>query len=955
MAMTRMPEVVARPSRDGSARVENAPAEVVTFLLTDIEGSSLRWLNHRAAMQEALREHDRILRDAVALHRGRVFKTTGDGMYAAFQLPADAVNASVTAQQLLINADWRTVEGLAVRMAIHVGTAQRRSGDYFGPALNRAARLLSLAHGGQILATAALVQMVESERDSAHRFTLLGTPPLDDPLQPIDVHQVEAIGLRRDFPPLRVANAHPTNLPRQLAPLIGRDKDRARLLALLDAHPLVTVTGSGGVGKTRIAVDVAAEHMAAFAQGAWLIELAAISDGASVPAAIASALEIRLLPGQSNAKGLARRLGTYDVLLVIDNCEHVVEAVAKVVETILATAPKVRVLATSQEPLGILGEHVMRLSPLTVPHAGKLAAADALDSGAVRLFVERARAGDAHFVLDDRSASTLAGICRRLDGIPLAIEMAAARAPLLGIEHLARKLDERFRILTSGRRTALPRQQTLRATLDWSHSLLSESERIVLRRAAIFAGTFTLDAAAGVLRDETIDDVAVIDALAHLVARSLVVTDTNETDTRYRLLETTRAYAAERLDESGERAVLASRHACFYRDLFERAYEESWTLPDTAWRDAYALERDNVRTALEWALGTGGDAECGVALAGASSLLWTYLALVSEERAWLERAVPLVDDVPAPIAARLWHRLGMTYVEAEPKRGLAAFERALALPQGELDLVTRASLFRSYAIGLVLGGRMTDARAALADALALGERTGIPRLISEIITTRASIRLPEGDTQGARSDQEKALELFRNAGADRSALNTLCNLADAHWAAGGLERAITGFREAAARLRQATFVHRDLLGVTLGNLAGALTEHGDFGEARFAAREALPLLREDQTAWLWFDHFALLAAAGGRIDDAARLAGCGDAMLVMHGRIRQPNEMRARHSLELMLAEKLRPDERARLIGDGASLSEDEAYRIVVLDEAVEAVGCSSMRGTTSPARSAGS
>jgi predicted ATPase len=731
-----------------------------------------------------------------------------------------------------------------------------------------------------------------------------------------------------------VSNAHPGNLPRQLAPLIGRDKDRARLLALLKAHPLVTVTGPGGVGKTRIAVDVAAEQASAFAQGAWIIELAAIGDGASVPGAIASVLEIRLLPGQSNAESLASRLRTYDVLLVIDNCEHVVEAAAQVVESILATAPNVRVLATSREPLGILGEHVMRLSPLTVPHAGKLAAADVLDSGAVRLFVERARAADAHFVVDDRNALILAGICRRLDGIPLAIEMAAARAPLLGIERLARRLDERFRILTSGRRTALPRQQTLRATLDWSHSLLSESERTVLRRAAIFAGTFTLDAAAGVLRDETIDEIAVVDVLARLVARSLVVIDTNETDTRYRLLETTRDYAAERLDESGERAVLAGRHARFYRDLFERAYEESWTLPDTAWRDAYALERDNVRSALEWALGADGDAECGVALAGASSVLWTYLAVVSEERAWLERALPFAEAVPVPIAVRLWHRLGMTYVEAEPKRGLAAFERALAVPQSELDLVTRASLFRSYAIGLVLGGRMRDARAALADALALGERIGIPRLISEIITTRASIRLPEGDTQGARSDQEKALELFRNAGADRSALNTLCNLADAHWAAGDLARAIAGLREAAARLRQAVFVHRDLLGVTLGNLAGALTEHGDFGEARLAAREALPLLREDETAWLWFDHIALLAAAGGRIDDAARLAGYADAMLVMHGRIRQPNEVRARRSLDSMLADRLRPDKHARLIQDGASLSEDEACRIVVPDEA---------------------
>jgi predicted ATPase/class 3 adenylate cyclase len=905
-------------------------ADVVTFLLTDIEGSSLRWLHHRAAMQRALGEHDRILNDAVSAHGGYVFKTTGDGLYAAFELPSDAVNAAVAAQQALATRDWLAVGGMAVRMALHIGTAERRNGDYFGPAMNRAARLLALAQGGQILATAAAAEIIASERDCRHTFRLLGHYALDDPLQAVDVLQVDGAGLRCDFPPPPDTGGRPTNLPRQLAPLIGRDADRERLLALLGEHALVTLTGPGGVGKTRLALDAVAARRSGFAHGAWLIELAPISDPGLVAGVFASTLEIPLPPERPPLQALAARLRTQQLLLLVDNCEHVVDAAAQVVERILANAPGVRVLATSQEPLGLAGERVMRLSSLAVPHARHPAAADALRSGAVQLFVERASAADSDFAFNDRDAASVAAICRRLDGIPLAIEMAAARVPHLGVDALARKLDERFRILASNQRSALPRQQTLRATLDWSHSLLPENERVVFRRASVFSGGFTLQAAGAVLQDDEIDEFAIIDALGRLVARSLVVADTGEANTRYRLFETMRAYASERLRESGEAGALARRHALFYRDLFERAYADSWTSSDTAWLRAYAAERDNVRAALEWMLGSDGDAGSAVALAGASSVLWTYLALAGEERRWLERALPLASGVAAQLAARLWHRLGMTYVEAAPRRGLAAFERALDLPRDEVDTVTRASLYRSYAIALVLTGNTDEASAALAEAVTLAEDSGLPRLISEIITTRASIRLPAGDLQGARTDQQTALALFRGAGADRAALNTLSNLADADWAIGDLAAAVAGFREAAARLRQAPIVHDDLLAVTLGNLVGALTEQGDLDEARSVAREAIPLLREDPTAWLWFDHFALLAARCDRIDDAARLAGYAEAALVAHGRVRQPNEMRARASLDAIFADRLVRDECERYFAEGAKLGDDDAFRLAL-------------------------
>ena len=924
------------PSHAAAASTRGSFADVVTFLLTDIEGSSLRWLHHRAAMQEALHEHDRILNDAVTGHGGRVFKTTGDGLFAAFDLPADAVNAAVAAQQTLAARDWSAVGGLAVRMALHVGTAERRNADYFGPAVNRAARLLPLAHGGQILVTAAAAEMVASERDSGHEFRLLGTYPLDDPLQPVGVLQVDGPGLaprfstpaeRRFSPDQSAETTRAAHRSRRGSRTTARAAWRASL---------VTVTGPGGVGKTRLAVDAVATRLSEFAQGAWLIELAPISDPRLVAGAVASTLEIPLSPDQPPQKALAARLRTQELLLLIDNCEHVIEAAARVIESILSNAPKVR---RACDLAGAARARRRARDALVVARGSARTPSRGRGCPPIRARFDCSSSGRARRmrILCSTTATPRPWppICRRLDGIPLAIEMAAARVPLLGVDLLARKLDDRFRMLTSGRRTALPRQQTLRATLDWSYEPAARTRAgrvpagVNLRRRLHARGGRRGAA------DEEIDDFAVIDALGRLVARSLVVADSSETGTRYRLFETTRAYASERLRESREADAVARKHARFYHDLFERAYAESWTLSDTEWRNAYAAERDNVRAALEWALGSDGDAACAVALAGASSALWTYLALAAEERAWLERALPLAGVVPAQLAARLWHRLGMTYVEAAPKRGLAAFETALAFPRDTVDPVTRASLYRSYAIALVLTGKTDEASAALAEAVTLAEHSGMPRLISEIITTRASIRLPAGDMPGARSDQETALALFRSAGADRSALNTLSNLADADWAMGNLAEAIAGFREAAARLRQAPIVHDDLLAVTLGNLVGALTEQGNLEEARSVAREALRLLREDETAWLWFDHFALLAAECDRIEDAARLAGYAEAALVAHERVRQPNEMRARASLDAMFRDRLPADKLERLLAEGALLSQEDACRLALSEPGV--------------------
>jgi predicted ATPase/class 3 adenylate cyclase len=922
---------------DRRMRAESAPhsADLVAFLFTDIEGSSVRWLNHRAAMQEAVRQHDALLRTAIVAAGGTVFKTGGDAFNAAFRRPSDAVSAALAAQRALGSRDWSAIGGMAVRMAVHVGTAEQRDGDYFGPAVNRVARLLALGHGGQILVTSSVAELLLAERESQGGLRLLGAHPLDDPLQAVGVHQVEAPGLRAEFPPLRTADNRPTNLPRQVTPLIGRNEEIERLRALIVSNTLVTITGTGGVGKTRLALEAGAQLLDGFADGVWLVELAAISDPVMVPGAVNSALGVDASTDQTPMAALISRVKRQELMLLLDNCEHVIDAVAQLVEAVLAVAPKVRVVTSSQEPLGIAGEQVFRLPSLALPEGSALSAETALQSGAVQLFVERARAADPRFLLDDRNASTVAAICRRLDGIALAIEMAAARVQMLGVDKLAEKLDERFRVLTGGRRTALPRQQTLRATLDWSHGLLSDAERRVLRRASIFSGGFTLDAASAVIADESIDEFEVIDQLSHLVARSLVVADDTESGTRYRLLETTRAYALEKLAEADETRRCEQRHAEYYERMYSKGYADWYAYTDLEWRLAYLPDRDNLRTALDWAFGPDGDIALGIALSAGAVRLWRHMSLVSEGRQRLEAALPHVTSgTPALHAARIWEGVGQMWSDGDVNRSLMGYERAVALYR---ELGHKASLADNLinfaGQGLMMSKRMSlpFTKELLDAALPLMQSCGFPRVQGRYHITAGIIASMNRDDSTAQVNFQRALDLFRSAGSDRGTLLALGNLCDVRWLSGDLDGAIADMSETVARVRQSPTAARNALGNPLGNLAGALTERGDLAGALAAAREALPIVREDGSAWYYLDHMALRLALSGKFEDAARVEGYTDGVFRTQGMdTRQPNEDRLRKRLLAILHEKLAPDDLARLLAEGATLSGEEACRLAM-------------------------
>jgi predicted ATPase/class 3 adenylate cyclase len=583
------------------------------FLFTDIEGSTRLWEEHAALMGAALAVHDRILRGAIDAGRGTVVKTTGDGILAVFDDPVAAASAAIDGQRALRDAPWGETGPLRVRMALHAGAAESRDGDYFGPSLNRVARILSIGHGGQILASAVAAVLARDRLPTAVDFVDLGSHRLRDIDRPEQVYQVTVDDLQRSFPPLRSLSTRRSNLPLALTSFVGREKELAEVEALVGRHRLVTLIGTGGTGKTRLMLEAAARLADRFPDGVWVAELAPLGDPAHITAEVARALGAPEVPGVPAMEIVTAFLADKELLLLLDNAEHLVDGVARVAERLLAASPRLRILTTSREALAIAGEAVLQLLSLSCPSFGAArtggtpaSSADleaAASTEAVRLFTERATAVDPGFSLGLSNVGAVAEICRRLDGIPLAIELAAARVSAMSTEDIALRLGDRFRLLAGGRRTAVPRQQTLHALIDWSWDLLTDEDKRLLRRLSIFSGGWTATAAARIVGDGEVplDRVDLIDDLTRLVDRSLVIVDRGAT-TRYRTLETIRQYAREKLIEAGEVATLADRHFAAFADLATAAEPALRGPAIVDWLDRLDAEAENLGAALEWGL-----------------------------------------------------------------------------------------------------------------------------------------------------------------------------------------------------------------------------------------------------------------------------------------------------------------------------------------------------------------
>jgi predicted ATPase len=624
------------------------PTGTVTFLFSDIEGSTERWESHRDAMKAAVARHEELVRQAISRHDGYVFKTLGDAFCAAFATAPNALNAAVDAQRALCSEDFSAVGGLRVRMGLHTGSAEERDADYFGPAVNRVARLASIGHGAQVLLSDTTHALVQNEPPRDTTFTDLGSHRLKDLAQPEHVWQLTLSGDKSDFQPLKSLDALPNNLPIQVTSFLGRDGDVEDLKLHFVEHRLITLVGAGGVGKTRLAVQLGAEMLDRFPDGVWICDLAPIADAELVSSVVAKALGVSQAQVRLSDESIIQSLKGRQLLLVLDNCEHLLETAAALADAIHCHCPNVRLLVTSRQALGVRGEKVVRLDSLAVPdNRTNIHPSAALEFGAVALFADRASLVDQSFRLDGDNVRVVSDICRRLDGIPLAIELAAARVNVMSVPNIAQRLDERFKVLTGGSRTALPRQKTLRALFDWSYDLLTPEERLLFNQMAIFAGSFTHDAAAFVCAD----DADVLDLIASLADKSLMVVDTSGNQERYRVLESTRQYALGKLAASGEHERLARRHADYFRSFAEHPERSFGTIPLSEWLARLEPELENLRAAMDWALVKGQEVPLGASLAAALQMFWWHGGVEAEGLRWIELALGKIDEDQEPAVA----------------------------------------------------------------------------------------------------------------------------------------------------------------------------------------------------------------------------------------------------------------------------------------------------------------
>ena len=862
------------------------PTRPLTFLFTDIEGSTKLWELHPQAMRVALARHDGLMRSAVAERQGRVFKTIGDAFCIAFASAPDALAAALAVQTALHSEppEAAALPPLRVRMALHTGPAEERDDDYFGPTLNRVARLLAIGYGGQTLLSSAAQEEAAAALPPGVTLRDLKSHRLKDLSQPEHVWQACCESLPDDFPPLRSLGAN--NLPIQMTSFVGREADLADVKDLLTRERLLTLTGPGGTGKTRLALQAAAET--APGDGVWMVDLAPLADPDRVTQAVASVLNVREEPERPLLETLTESLHGKQILLLLDNCEHLIGAVAVLAHALLQSCPQVRLLATSRERLGVTGERVYGVASLSLPDLSRPGAASDLGgSDAARLFLDRASLHHG-FSLTAAAVPALARLCHRLDGIPLAIELAAARTRSLTVEQIHDRLDQRFRLLTGGSRTALPRQQTLQGLMDWSYELLTPPERRLLAHLSVFTGGWTLAAAEAVCAGEGTEPWEVLEGLTGLVDKSLAAFDTR----RYRLLETVRLYARDRLEETPDAAATRERHADYFLALAAETQPKLFGAEAGVFLNQLEMEIDNLRAASAW-VHARQDADRALRLANNLARYWHVRGHLSEGRGYFEAALSLSD--PA---------------EWSKRRALAFFYAGLlASTQGDM-------------MGAVaLHGQSLECYLRLEDY----ENANILR--ANLGGTLTQL----GDYAQARALLEEALSYQRQADDKESQAASLGGLGDLARLEGDYAAAEPLLMESLTLWRG--FGNTQAVSVQLNNLARVATRRSDFAAAGRSVREAISLRRAlgDVKGLLWsLDAAAGLAAAEGRLHEAARLSGAVEALGTAHD-IGTPPADQAERDHDLAVIRAGLPDaEFASFWSQGQALTLDEAVEAVL-------------------------
>jgi predicted ATPase/class 3 adenylate cyclase/DNA-binding NarL/FixJ family response regulator len=911
---------------------------LVTLLFTDIEGGVRLWEADRDAMAAASARHDRIVREQIEESGGHVFKTVGEAHRAVFADPVAALSSAVAIQRAAGAEPWASSVPIRVCIALHSGACAERDGDYVGPVVNRTARLLDIGHGGQVLVTAATYALLAGRLPSGIGLRDLGEQRLRDLGRAERVFQVTGSGLTEGFGVLRSLDdpALRHNLPSQATSFVGRTVELAELRALMSGGSrLVTIAGPGGIGKSRLALQAAVDALDGTGDGVWLVELAPVTEPELVARTAATAFEVREAPGRPMLDTLIDAIGDRDLLLILDNAEQVLGAVAKLADAVIRSCPRACLLVTSREPLGVGGEHVFRVSGLAVPPAD-LAVPDRLAAfESVQLFAEHAALHRRDFILDDASAAAVAAICVRLDGIPLALELAAARLGSLSAPEISARLDQRFRLLTTGNRTALRRHQTLRALIDWSYDLLNAQERIVFDRLSVFAGGWTLDAAEAVASGGDVADWHVLDLLAALVGKSLVQAEVIHGATRYRLLETVRHYAAERLAlRAGLGASdVRAAHRDHYLALVETAAARLRGPDEHRWLDRIEAEFDNVRAALAFSIADPGSAEPGLRLAaGLRSFVFSrgHSGEVIEALGALLGRPDARQPTRYLALALVTNCKLLTHFDRSPDIPSMA-EEAITIARGLADDALAADALAALNWFSFLQGDLPAALARADEAVALARAAGSPIRLVVALGHRAVFKAETGDLDASLADYQEVLSLARATGDNYTLAVTLVNL--------GVDQVTAGeFPAALAYLQDALRVadahgYQHLSAAAEMNLGFAYLMNGDAISARRLLVGVLDRARATgEMTWVHSAFLGLALAAGADAEPAvaATLHGAADHQYEQARQAFDAKESKMRTSDHARLRDSLGEAAFNAAYARGRTLSQADAIAMAV-------------------------
>jgi predicted ATPase/class 3 adenylate cyclase len=867
------------------------PSGTVTFLFTDIEGSTRLAQEYANVLSALLARHKEILNQAIEAYQGHVFQIVGDSFSAAFDTATNALKAATDAQRLLHEEAW-SPEPIKVRMGIHTGAAQVAEdssieGPYAGYAtLAMTQRIMSAAHGGQILLSQTTHDLVREQLPPDVTLHDMGEHHLKDLLHPIHLYQVTAHDLPADFPPLKTLEAFPHNLPAQLTSFIGRESQIAEAKQLLANTRLLSLTGPGGTGKTRLSLQIAQDRLSSFNDGVWFVELAPLTDPSLIPNTMATLFGLRELPNMPILNIVTDYLRAKQLLLILDNCEHLIEACAKLSDHLLHACPQVKIVASSREALGIAGETAYRVPSLSLPDQARVTREVLMESESVRLFVERASAANPKFHLTEENASDVAEICHRLDGIPLALELAAARSPVFSPGQIAERLNDRFRLLTGGSRSALERHQTLRALINWSYDLLSDEEQTLLRYLSVFAGGWTFEAAEAV--GAGLD---VLNLLTQLVNKSLVLvdTDTHAKATRYRLLETIRQYARDKLLGAGESEKMRNRHLDFFLNFAEEAERHFNRPEEMEWTSQLEADVDNLRAALEWAMEN--DVEIVLRLGVALHLFWSRHGYEEEGRRLLSEALTRLKALPSmegeaahqriALQARALNAFGVLgFGLGDFQDSVKVFEESVDLSRqiGEKHTLSWALSFIGIA-GAYLG-TAENSYAAAEEGLALAREVGDKVLLGlALINMSGTVGMTRGDHKTSRAYSEEGLRLLRDMGARWAVAMLSFGM--------GLSATMQGnFAEARSRFEACLPLFNEMRDRHRVNMVHSEFAHLERRQGHFV--QAKPLYRETIQEWQRLGHraaiahelecFASIAKAQEEDTRAARLFGAAAAL-----------------------------------------------------------------------------